>query len=85
MNEIDKFTEALKKYRDGEIQLDELEVVFQETGQFEHFRTYLNESDLRAQDADYSVMQEKALAHFMKLLRSRDFEAANGVTFKDKI
>jgi hypothetical protein len=76
-----EFVEALNKYRDGEIKLDELELIHEKSGKFPHFHHYINDSEKRGKDPAYSIMQEKALAQFIKLLRNNEFDAAEEVTF----
>jgi len=84
MNEIDNFIEQLSCYRKGQGTLEEVVVLFNKLGRFNHFNQFINDGDLRAKDIEFSVMQEKALAKFLKLLRDKKFEEAEQVTFLEE-
>ena len=83
MKNIEEFITTLIKYRNGEIKLDDVDEAYELVDSFPHFSLYLNDGAIRAEDTAYSVMQEKALSHFIKLLKIKDYEEAQNVTFKD--
>jgi hypothetical protein len=74
--------EALDKYRGGEIKLDELAEAHVQSGKFPQFKHYLSDSTKRGEDPSHSIMQEKALAQFIKKLKNNEFEEAEKVAFQ---
>jgi hypothetical protein len=85
MNEIDSFIERLICYRKGEGTVDEVEELFVKLDRFKHFQQFINDGAIRAKDIEFSVMQERALAKFLKLLRDKNFDEAEEITFLSEV
>ena len=81
MSEVDIFIEKLHSYRKGVGTLIDVEEVFVKLDRFNHFHKFINDGDIRATDIDFSIMQEKALSKFLKLLKAKDYEEAEQITF----
>jgi len=81
MSEVDSFVEKLTSYRQGGKTLEEVGEQFEKLDRFKHFKQFMKDGDLRADDVEYSVMQEKALAKFLRLLREKSYDEAEQITF----
>lgn len=84
MKNIEEFKKTLNNYRDGQAKLAQLKEAHERVESFSHFTNFLNDSEKRANDPSYSVMQEKALSQFIKLLKNNDYETAQNITFLER-
>ena len=81
MSEIDIFVEKLAAYRQGGRTIEEVGEEFAKLDRFSHFNQFIKDGAIRADDVEYSVMQEKALAKFLRLLREKSYDEAEQITF----